>query len=153
MKRFKFLILVLIGLSTISLTSCSKDDDTVEDARDEYVGTWNYTELGSLSLYHNGRNIGSIPIDTTGSMSITKSGENDLIINGKRFMVNGTHLSSDPESVTETSDGVNIVATYTRSGTLGSNIITINSSVTGTWNNSHGASGNLSGSTTTTLTK
>lgn len=153
MRRLRFLVLVLIGSSIISLTSCSKDDDTVEDIRNQYVGTWNYTELGSLTLYHNGQNAGTVPIDTNGSMSITKSGENDLIINGKRFTVSGTHLSSDPESITETTDGVNIVATYTRNGTLGSNIITINSSITGTWNNSYGASGNLSGSTTTTLTK
>lgn len=153
MKRLKFLTLVIIGLSIISLTSCNKDDDTMEDIRNQYVGTWNYIQSGSLTLYQNGQSIGTVPINENGSMSITKSGENDLIINGQRFTVSGTHLSSDPESITETTNGVNIVATSNSNGTLGSNIITINSSITGTWNNSNGDSGNLSGSMTTTLTK
>ncbi len=75
------------------------------------------------------------------------------MIDGKLFFVNGNNLSSDPESITETDNGVVIVGTATYSGKLSSNIITINSSITGTWSNSNGANGNLSGTSVNTLTK
>lgn len=150
MKIFRLLLISFLLVNLISLTSCEKEEI---DPRDEYVGTWNYSRSGSLTFYHNGQSIGTSPINENGTMSISKSGENDLIIGGQTFTVSGTHLSSDPQSITRTNDGVNIVGTSTDNGTLGSNIITINSSITGTWNNSNGASGNFSGSMTITLTK
>ncbi|RLD40200.1 MAG: hypothetical protein DRI86_15680 [Bacteroidetes bacterium] len=75
------------------------------------------------------------------------------MIDGKLFVVNDNKLSSDPEIITETDNGVNMVGMVTYSGQLGSSMITINSSITGTWSNSNGATGNYSGTSVRTLTK
>jgi hypothetical protein len=153
MKQIKFLTLLLVSLSFISLSSCSNDDNEAQDARDQYVGTWNSISSGSLTLFQNGQSIETAPLNETNTVSISKSGSNALLINGTTYIVNGTNLSSDPQPLTETSNGFNIVGTTVSNGTLGSNIITLNGAVTGTWNNSNGASGNLSGSVITTLTR
>lgn len=153
MKKIKFLTLLLVGLSFIALSSCSADEDAKQDIRDQYVGTWRSTSTGSLTLFQNGQSIGTAPLNETNTVSISKSGSNALKINETIYTVNGNNLSSNPQPLTETSGGVNIVGTTVSSGTLGSNIITLNGAVTGTWNNSNGASGNLSGSVVTTLTK
>lgn len=153
MKQIKFLTLLLVGLSFISLSSCSNDEDGSQDARDQYVGTWRSNSSGSLTLYQNGQSVGTVPLNETSTVSISKSGSNALLIDGTSYIVNGNNLSSNPKPLTETSSGVNIVGTEVSNGTLGSNIITINNAVTGTWNNTNGASGNLSGSAITTLTR
>lgn len=153
MKQIKFLTLLLVSLSFITLSSCSNDDNEAQDARDQYVGTWNSISSGSVTLFQNGQSVGTVPINETNTVSISKSGSNALLINETTYIVNGTNLSSNPQPLTETSNGVNIVGTTVSNGTLGSNIITLNGAVTGTWNNSNGASGNLSGSVISTLTR
>ena len=154
----KYFLIAIIGLLFVgtTMTSCKKEEEEpapTVDVRDQYVGTWNYKEIGSITLYQAGSSIGTVPIDESGTADISKSGENGLMIDGKLFFVNGNNLSSDPESITETDNGVVIVGTATYSGKLSSNIITINSSITGTWSNSNGANGNLSGTSVNTLTK
>lgn len=153
MKQIKFLTLLLVGLTFISLSSCSNDGDGSQDARDQYVGTWYSISSGSLTFFQNGQSIGTAPINETNTVSISKSGSNALLINETIYTVNGTNLSSNPKPLTQTSNGVNIVGTTVSNGTLGSNIITLNGAVTGTWNNSNGASGNLSGAVISTLTR
>ncbi len=153
MKQIKFLTLMLVGLTFISLSSCSNDGDGNQDARDKYVGSWNSISSGSLTLFQNGQSIGTVPINETNTVSISKSGNNALLINGTTYTVNGTNLSSNPQPLTETSNGVNIVGTTVSNGTLGSNIIILNGAVTGTWNETTGGSGNLSGSVISTLTR
>ena len=152
MKQIKFLTLLLVSLSLISLSSCSTDDGS-QDIRDQYVGTWSSVSSGSLTLFQNGQSIGTVPINETNTVSISKSGSNALIIDGKNYIVNGTNLSSNPTPVTQTSSGINIVGTEVSYGTLGSSIISLNNAITGTWNATSGASGNLSGSVITTLTR
>lgn len=153
MKKIKFLTLVLVGLTFSSLMSCSNDDDSVQDARDQYVGTWNATTTGSLTLFQNGQSIGTAPLNDSSTVSISKSGSNALIINGTTYTVNGSSLTSTPMPLTQTSDGITFVITVISSGTLGSNIINLNDTFTGTWNATTGDSGNLSGNAVTTLTK
>ena len=152
MKQIKFLTLLLVSLSLISLSSCSTDDG-IQDVRDQYVGTWNSVSSGSLTLYQNGQSVGTVPINETNTVAISKSGSNALIIDGTSYIVNGTNLSSNPTPVTQTSSGINIVGTEVSYGTLGSSIISLNNAITGTWNATSGASGNLSGSVITTLTR
>lgn len=154
MKKLKFLTLLLVGVSFFSLQSCSKDDDpqVAQDPRDQYVGTWSKVSTGSLTLFQNGQSVGTVPINENGPITISKSGSNSLIIDGKTYTVSGSNLTSPPTPVTENANGVVIVATENSNGTLGSNII-LNNTATGTWNNSNGASGNLSGSYVTTLTR
>jgi hypothetical protein len=156
MKQIKFLTLLLVGLFFISLSSCSNDDNDdnkVIDIRDQYVGNWNSTSSGSLTLFQNGQSIGTIPLNENGTVAISKSGSNALLINGSTYNVNGNNLSSNPTPITQTSDGVTIVGTELSNGTLGSNLITFNNSITGTWNATNGDSGNLSGAVITTLTR
>lgn len=153
MKKIKFLTLLLVGLSFISLSSCSNDEDGIQDARDQYVGTWLSTSSGSLTLYQNGQSIGTVPVNESATVTITKSGSNALLIDGTTYIVNGSNLSSNPKSQIDNSNGVNIVGTEVSNGTLGSNIITFNNSITGTWNAVNGDSGNLSGSLIITLTR
>ena len=137
----------------LSFNSCSKDDDSVVDNRDQYVGTWEYKQTGSLTLYQNGSILGTVPINETGTIDITKSGENGLKIGGRLYFVNGSNLSTDSQSYTLNENGVVMVGTDTSSGNLGSNLININSSITGTWSNSSGANGNFSGSYIIVLNK
>jgi len=153
MKKIKFLTLMFVGLTFMALTSCSKDEVGNQDARDQYVGNWNSVSTGSLTLYQNGQSVGTAPINKSAAVTITKSGSNALIINGTTYIVNGNNLSANPTPVNENSDGVNIVGTALSSGTLSSNIISSNDAITGTWNTTAGASGNLSGNVITTLTK
>lgn len=152
MKNVLYLAVILLG---IGFSSCEKDEDDakITDTRDQYVGSWSYNEIGNLTLYQAGASVGTAPIDKSGSYDVLKSGTNGLLIGSKLFFVNGSSLSSDPESVNDTDNGFNMVGTETASGQLASNVITINSSITGTWSNSNGASGNFSGSAVSTLTK
>jgi hypothetical protein len=153
MKHFKFLTLLLVGLSFISLSSCSKDDAVAQDARDQYVGNWSSTSTGSLTLFQNGQSVGTVPVNETKTVTISKSGSNALLIDGTSYIVNGNSLSANPTPVIENSSGVSIVGTEVNNGTLGSNVIILNSSITGTWNTINGASGNLSGSVITNMTR
>jgi hypothetical protein len=152
MKKIKFLILMLVGLTIFSLTSCSNDDEAT-DPRDQYVGTWNAITSGSVTYYQNGQIVGTDPLNQSRTISITKSGSNALIIDGTTYTVNGNSLSSSPTPLTQNSNGVTIIATVNSSGTLGSNVINFSDTITGTWNATNGASGNLSGNAVTTLTR
>ena len=149
-KYFKLFTLITIIFSFIFFSSCKKEE---VDDRDQYVGTWNYQVTGALTLYSNGQSIGIMDLDDNGSLDITKSGESDLMIDGELFTVSGSNISMQPLTETSSEDGVTIIGTQTGSGVLGSNTISINLSITGTWNASDGTSGNLSGSYTMSLTK
>jgi hypothetical protein len=154
MKQIKLLTLMLVGLIFLSLTSCSSDDDSIQDPRDQYVGNWNAVATGSVTLFQNGESLGTVPYNPApGIVSISKSGDNFLLIDGKTYLVNGNNLSSNPTPITENSNGIVIIATENSSGVLGSNIININNSITGTWNDFTGDSGNLSGNIVITLTR
>jgi hypothetical protein len=152
MKKIKFSILIALGFVFLSLISCSKDEDN-QDARDQYVGTWNSVTTGSLTLFQNGQSLGTFPINESSTVAISKSGSNTLVINGISYIVNGNNLSTNATPMTSSSDGVTTVTTQNSNGTLGSNIINFDGTVTGTWNNTNGASGNLSGNSITVLTK
>lgn len=154
MKKYFLIITLALFTLGMSMTSCSKDDDDpVVDPRDQYVGTWNSKEIGSITIYSEGSSIGTSPIDKSSTISISKTGEKSLIIDEKYFIVNDNNLSSDTESFTQTEDGVNIVGTATYTGLLGSNTISINTSITGTWSSEDGSTGNISGTSVITLTK
>jgi hypothetical protein len=108
---------------------------------------------GALTLFSNGQTIGTIPVNDNSTITISKSGTDKLIIDGVTYFVNGTNLSSNPSPLTESSNGVNVVATVISNGTLGSNIINLNENITGTWNATNGTSGNLSGNAIGVLTR
>jgi hypothetical protein len=152
MKKIKFLSLLFVGLSFFLLQSCSKDDDTAQDPRDQYVGSWKAVSLGNLTFFENGQSVATVPVNDTETVTISKSGSNILIIDGVNFIVNGNNLSTNQTPFTENINGFALVGTVNTSGTLGTNIITLDSSLTATWNNASG-SGNMSGNLISTLTK
>ena len=140
------LLTVFVGLLA---TGCSKEET---DPRDQYVGTWQSTQTGSLIMYYDGQPIVTMPINETSSIVISKSGQNNLNIGGQIFTLNGNQLTASPESMNITEDGMNLVGTAIYSGQASPNLIVINSTITGSWSGA-GAAGNMSGSTTWTLTK
>lgn len=145
---------MLITFLTPTLLSCSDDDEINEDIRDQYVGTWNVETTGELTFIFLGENIGSLPLDNNSTVEITKSGENDLMLGDDKYSVVGTNISSEIiSSNLTTNEGLDLFLDTEYNGILGSNRITINGLVTGTWNDSEGFSGNLSGSATSILTK
>tara|TARA_B110000459_G_C16219715_1_gene320247 strand:+ start:85 stop:537 length:453 start_codon:yes stop_codon:yes gene_type:complete len=147
--------LLVFLLAVVLLGSCKKK----EDSRDQYLGTWNFEGLGNITRYENGQILASTQIVGSGTLSITKSGDNDLLFledgqtEGRIYSVSGTNITSNPENGTETNNGINLVYTTFADGTLGPNLIIINVDINGTWNASNGTYGNLSGSSTTTLTR
>jgi len=54
---------MLVGLTFFSLMSCTNDDDSVQDPRDQYVGSWNAAATGSLTLSQNYQSIGTAPLN------------------------------------------------------------------------------------------
>ncbi len=154
MKKIPYLISIISFLLIgINMTSCKKESQPEKDIRDDYVGTWNYKAVGNITFYESGNVLLTLPINETETAEVTKKGDNGLMIGDQLFFVNGTQLTSDPESVNETLNGLNIVGTRTATGELGSNIITINSNLTGTWSSQDGRNGNLTGTMLITLTK
>jgi hypothetical protein len=143
--KIMFLSLVL---ATVFI-SCKKED---ADVRDKYVGTWKYVTVGSVNVSIMGQQQ-TQPVAESGTASITKSGEKDLLINGLIFTLSGNSLSAEPQTESMTQDGItaNIITTY--SGTVASaSLITINSTITGTVLVT-GLSGNVTGNSISTFTK
>jgi len=154
-KYFLISIIGLLFVGTTLTTSCKKDEETDSKPAidiNQYVGTWNVKQVGSLTFSQNGSEIGTYPIDTSFTVKIEKSGDKDLKIDNKIYHVDGEKLTADPENITETESGLSIVAVEESSGTLGSNTITIHYKITGSWTSSV-ANGTLLGTTTSTLTK
>lgn len=150
MKKL-ILFIGVLGLGII--TSCSSDDNGNIDPRDAYVGTWDYTSTGSFSLFYFGDVIGTAPINDRGTVYISKSGENELIIDDKKFTLNGTSLTSNPESISQNEGGMNMVGTAIYTGQVGTDIITINTEMSGSWSTNDGLSGEFSGTSVTTFTR
>lgn len=151
MKNLQKLGILFFSLLMLTISSCKKEEI---DIRDQYVGTWNFSQNGSITLYYYGDVLGTSPLDENGTMVIEKVGDDYLLIGGKRFRVDGDRLSADPEPINEYGDnGVIITGTETANGRLGSNLITLESKMTGTWKNAYNESGNFSGKIINTLTK
>src|SRR5690606_15376699 len=132
----------VLCIALISFFSCKKE--RVYPAG-HFVGNWKYEQTGSITLYHAGQIISTSPIEKTGSLSITKSGKNAIIIDGKLFTLNGNEITATPQNEYATENGFNMVGTSTYWGTVSHSIISINSSITGTWSSSSGDQGTFSG--------
>lgn len=143
--------MVMLLFISIGFVGCSKDDSS-DDVRDKYLGPWSTKTVGNLTLYHDGQVLVTVPLEEEGSTHVFKSGEKDLKIGDKIYIVNGNRLTGEVENFSSTQDGFNMVGTSTYSGNLGDNIITINSDVTGTWSG-EGLTGNFSGEIVIVMTK
>jgi hypothetical protein len=154
MKKL-FLLSALLPL--LLLAGCSKDE-TATDPRDQYVGNYSYTEIGSLSINQGGSVLGTVPMNGGGNATITKSGEKELSINGMVMTLSGNKLLPVTGSFNENSSEHNISmnGTQTSQGTVAVGIITINHTISGVWTGQQGStsmSGTVSGTVVTTFTK
>jgi len=153
MKKF-FSILAIASVALFA-SSCNNDEngDPVGpvDPRERYIGTWNYLMVGSLQFIYDGEVVDRESLNETGTVVISKSGTQNLLIFGDVYTVNGDRVTATiPFS--DTGDGFSMVGTETISGTLTPSLIAMTSTITGSWSGG-GMAGNLSGTATVTLTR
>lgn len=146
-------VMYLLFLIPFIFSSCSKDETTGVDLRDDYVGTWNEDASGSLSLLQNTTVAFTMPVSQSETgIKITKSGTNQLIIDGLVTTVSGNDLIIASSTDTQTDNGLTMTVTAKYTGTVSKNLITIKESYSGSWS-SAGMSGTISGSTMYTFTR
>jgi len=146
MKKVTYLLFLL----PLIFISCSKNE---VDTRDDYVGTWNESSVGSMSLLLNGSIVSTTPLsDSQTGIEITKSGTNQLVIDGLPVTVSGSKLIIESNTQTETQDGITMTVTSKYSGTVSKNVIVVNENYTGSWSMTD-MSGTISGSSVYTFTR
>ena len=149
-------LLLLALLPMLLSIGCSKDEPT--DPRDAYVGNYNYTMVGSISMNYAGGTIATVPLNESGQATVTKSGENELNIDGVIMTLSGNKLLpiTVPFNENDAATGFSMTGTVTLQGTVSAGIITINIIYSGTWAGSQGGtslSGTCSGTVVSTFTK
>ena len=152
MRKLLFYVSLIMGLFTI--TSC---ESSGPDSRDLLLGTYSYTMTGNYVMHFAGQNI-NVPLGQGGIMQIKKDGSGNRVkitgdeISGKGVVENDV-LKLDPESQTETKDGITIVmrAIY-EPAQLVNGSLTVNVELTGTVSGG-GYSGTIEGSQIIKATK
>ena len=144
MKKVLFLLSVVL----IAFSSC-----TEVDLRDDLVGSWSYSSKGNISMTMGGEVASDLPIDATGTATVTKVGEDQIKIDDLIATVDGSKLIFEPEIQTESEEGMTSTSTVTRTGTISGKTMTITETHTGTWDMAGMMSGALSGTATHTFTK
>lgn len=140
----------LLFLISFIFVSCSKSE---VDMRDDYVGTWNEEGTGSMSLISNGTALTTIPMDFPAtSIEVTKTGTNQLIIDGETATVSGSKLSIASISQTETQNGVTMTVNASYTGSVSKTLMTVKETYSGNWSAS-GMSGTIGGSVVYTFTR
>jgi hypothetical protein len=152
MKRKLFFFTTVISI-LFTLTSC----DSGPDSRDLLLGTYSYTTTGNYVMHFAGQNI-NVPLAAGGEMRISKDGSGNRVkITGDNIsskgVVDGDILKVDPESQSETKDGVFalITAEY-EPARLVNNTLNIKAKITGTITGG-GQLGTLEGSQLVIATK
>jgi hypothetical protein len=138
----------------MSMNSCTSDDDANVDARDQYVGTWVKVSTGSINFVEDGSIVLTTAADDSESVNISKSGENDLLIDERIYSVNGFTLTTTPKIISDDGTDPDITSSLilTTTGVLSSDSVTLVNDLTGTWT-SNGRNGTYSGVITETLRK
>jgi hypothetical protein len=152
----KSFLIVIIGMLSLgmSMNSCTSDDDANDDARDQYVGAWVIVSTGSINTLEDGSIIDTETVNETESVNISKSGENDLLIDGRLYSVNGFTLTSTPKIISDDGTDPDFTSSQiiTTTGVLSLDNFTLVNDVTGTWT-FNGRNGTYSGVVSETLTK
>lgn len=152
MRKLLFYVSLIMGLFTI--TSC---ESSGPDSRDLLLGTYSYTMTGNYVMHFAGQNI-NVPLGQGGIMQIKKDGSGNRVkitgdeVSGKGVVEHDV-LKLDPESQTETKDGITIVmrAIY-EPAQLVNGSLTVNVELTGTVSGG-GYSGTIEGSQIIKATK
>ena len=86
-KSFALITLVCAIAAAFVFVACEGDDGNKADARDAFVGTYNYVATGSVAAYYDGNMIMNYPLDSKGRLDILKVGSGDeVMIDGLREM-------------------------------------------------------------------
>ncbi len=81
MKAVKFMKMCLAAIVMLGFASCGQNEPetpTKVDARDKFVGTYAYEATGSVAVSLGAVNY-NIPLDETGTFSISKVGDQDKV--------------------------------------------------------------------------
>ena len=150
----KSFLIVIIGMLSLgmSMNSCSSDDKDETDSRDQYVGAWVMVSEGTVNTLFNGDIEETEIVNETETVNISKSGENDLLIDGRVYSVNGFNLTSTPYANPFDEGEYTGSIIFTTIGVLSSDTITLQSDVTGTWSYD-GNDGTFNGNVVHTLSK
>jgi hypothetical protein len=150
----KSFLIVIIGMLSLgmSMNSCTSDDDANVDARDQYVGAWDMVSTGSINTLEDGSIIATETVNETRSVNVSKSGENDLLIDGRLYFVNGFTLTGPPKITNDNGSNFTSSLTLTSTGVLSSDSVRLVDEATGTWT-LDARNGTYSGVITETLTR
>ena len=152
MERKLFFFATMISI-LFALASC----DSGPDSRDLLLGTYSYTMTGNYVMHFAGQNI-NVPLAAGGEMRISKDGSGNRVkITGDdasaKGVVDGDILKVDPESQSETKDGVYVLITAEyEPAQLVNNILNIKAKLTGTITGG-GQAGTIEGSQLIVATK
>lgn len=136
MKKRLILTAALFNVVMILFTGCEKDEET--DPRDQYVGSYNETAVGTLTTVINGLNY-TIPQDFSGTFQISKgSNANTLIKLEGTKSLNGVFVDPmvtfDPETITTPDEeGGSLQLTISMTGTFSTNIFITTRKISGTY--------------------
>lgn len=147
-----------IAFSVLCLTSC-KSSESGPDARDLLLGSYSYTMTGNYVMTFAGQDI-NVPLAAGGVLRISKDGSGnrikltgDGITTASTGVVEGDVLKLDPESETQTKDGITIVLTSVyEPAQLVNNKLTINAKLSGSVAGG-GQAGTIDGSLVINATK
>ena len=146
----KSLFFVLMASVILGFVSCEQD----VDPRDNFVGTYSFTQTGSATIHVNGVSAGSIPMNASGIMNCTKIGTgNQVKLTGDILAdvdgtVSGNTLILNPTTVNENSNGVSMQLTFNyQPAVKNGNTVTCIANINGIAN-AQGVSGTISESIT-----
>lgn len=127
---------LLLALVIICFTSCKKNDETVTDDRDAFVGTYSTTVAGNIHM-ELGSEYADVPVSFDGSITIAKQGNSNMVKVSGDFettgVVSGNTISFDACTHTGSSNGVTMTINESfKSSTLDGNTLVIKSTLTGT---------------------
>ncbi len=136
MKKMSF-ILGTIAVFSFLLLGCKKESTTTVDPRDAYVGSYNETVNGSLTVTVNGQSQSS-PVNSTGVFSIEKGSSENRIVrvdsDNSRYeaTISGNHVQFDPMHQNTTQNGMTMTMTSDVNGNLTGNVLNYTMIITGT---------------------
>ena len=129
--------LALIIAMIIIFGGCKKSEtEPVIDPRDAFVGNYNESVNGSMTITVNGQAETS-PVNSTGSFSIEKGSSESRIVrvetDGTRYegTISGNHVQFDPMHVSGTQNGMTITYIADVSGNISGNVLNYTMDITG----------------------
>ncbi len=100
--------IIIFTTIILAFVGCSKEE-TEQDIRDKYVGTWNAKTFSTITFYANNKVIGTKEFNETNIIEISKIGKNILLIDDMEYIVKGNQIRAKSEKVTRTKGDLTFV--------------------------------------------